>query len=200
MATTGISALGNDQIIAIAALSSKSAATAEYTTGGDGLQGLYNTVHDNSASWTGGGGGGIEYSGIAPIAVNNVSHEISADMSNYVLVSSNDTQSLSSTKLSYSKIDLWGAIHSAGKISYVPFRYYKYTSAGSPAQKGEFSFLIEQNANLIISASASQEPYIRIGSYSGGSYGYNDVNRAAIQKWNSAYDQLGNVTALLDSL
>lgn len=125
MATTGISALGNDQIIAIAALSSKSAATAEYTTGGGGLQGLYNTVngnsatwttvtsklnstafstvsgsfltshqslpqsanwnstyntvHDNSGSWTGGGGGGVEYSGITPIVVNNTSHEISAD-------------------------------------------------------------------------------------------------------------------------
>lgn len=70
MATTGISALGNDQIIAIAALSSKSAATAEYTTGGGGLQGLYNTVHDNSASWTG-GGGGADYTAGAGIDITN---------------------------------------------------------------------------------------------------------------------------------
>lgn len=70
MATTGISALGNDQIIAIAALSSKNAATAEFTTGGNGLQGLYNTVHDNSGSWTG-GGGGADYTAGAGIDITN---------------------------------------------------------------------------------------------------------------------------------
>lgn len=70
MATTGISALGNDPIIAIAALSSKDAATAEYTTGGNGLQGLYDTVHDNSASWTG-GGGGSDYTAGAGIDITN---------------------------------------------------------------------------------------------------------------------------------
>lgn len=70
MATTGISALGNDQIIAIAALSSKTASTAEYTTGGNGLQSLYDTVHDNSGSWTG-GGGGADYTAGAGIDITN---------------------------------------------------------------------------------------------------------------------------------
>lgn len=37
----------------------------------------YNTVHDNSASWT--GAGSVEYMGIDPIVVNNTVHQISAN-------------------------------------------------------------------------------------------------------------------------
>ena len=56
MAITGISAISGEQLIAAGALSARSAGTASYTTGGNDIQGLYNTVSDNSASWTGGGG------------------------------------------------------------------------------------------------------------------------------------------------
>jgi hypothetical protein len=154
----------------------------------------YNTVSTNSGSWTG-GGAGIEYSGIAPIAVNNVSHEISADMSNYVLLSSTATQTLSSRLITNGRIELAGARMVGSKIYYDPFKFYRDVSAGAPAQRGEFSFLIDNNANLTISASAQQEPYIRIGSYSGGSYGYNEINRAAIQKWNSTLDTVSSNSA-----
>lgn len=55
MSITGISAISGEQLIAAGALSARSAGTASYTTGGNDIQGLYNTVSDNSASWTGGG-------------------------------------------------------------------------------------------------------------------------------------------------
>lgn len=51
MAITGVSAISGQQIIAAGAVSAKTAATAEYTTGGGSIQGLYNTVNTNSASW-----------------------------------------------------------------------------------------------------------------------------------------------------
>lgn len=57
MAITGISSIDNKQIIAAGALSAISANQALITSGGDSLQGLYDTVSTNSASWTGGGGG-----------------------------------------------------------------------------------------------------------------------------------------------
>lgn len=56
MAITGISAISGEQIIAAGAVSAKEAATASFTTGGNDIQDLYNTVSTNSASWTGGGG------------------------------------------------------------------------------------------------------------------------------------------------
>lgn len=55
MAITGISAISGEQIIAAGAVSAREAASASFTTGGDSLQGLYDTVSNNSASWTGGG-------------------------------------------------------------------------------------------------------------------------------------------------
>lgn len=48
---SGISSLSGEQIIAAGSLSSCSAATASYTTGGDDLQGLYTTVNSNSGNW-----------------------------------------------------------------------------------------------------------------------------------------------------
>lgn len=56
MAITGISSIDNKQIIAAGALSATSANQALITSGGDSLQGLYDTVSTNSGSWTGGGG------------------------------------------------------------------------------------------------------------------------------------------------
>ena len=56
MAITGISSIDNKQIIAAGALSAISANQALVTSGGDSLQGLYDTVSTNSGSWTGGGG------------------------------------------------------------------------------------------------------------------------------------------------
>lgn len=56
MAITGISAISGEQIIAAGAVSAKEAATASFTTGGNDIQNLYDTVSTNSASWTGGGG------------------------------------------------------------------------------------------------------------------------------------------------
>lgn len=55
MAITGISSIDNKQIIAAGALSAISANQALITSGGDSLQGLYDTVSTNSGSWTGGG-------------------------------------------------------------------------------------------------------------------------------------------------
>ena len=55
MAITGISSIDNKQIIAAGALSAISANQALVTSGGDSLQGLYDTVSTNSGSWTGGG-------------------------------------------------------------------------------------------------------------------------------------------------
>ena len=107
-------------------------------------------------------------------------------MSNYVLVSSSGTQSLSSWLNTYGRIDLWGARRVGSTTYNDPFKYYKYVSAGG--QRGTFSFIVDNNANLTISASATNTamPYIRLGSYSASSYGYNDINRAAIQRWNGA--------------
>lgn len=59
MAITGISSIYNKQIIAAGALSAISANQALITSGGDSLQGLYDTVSTNSGSWTGGGGGSV---------------------------------------------------------------------------------------------------------------------------------------------
>ena len=59
MAITGISSIDNKQIIAAGALSATSANQALVTSGGDSLQGLYDTVSTNSGSWTGGGGGSV---------------------------------------------------------------------------------------------------------------------------------------------
>lgn len=54
MAITGISAISGEQIIAAGAVSAREAATASFTTGGNDIQNLYDTVSTNSASWTGG--------------------------------------------------------------------------------------------------------------------------------------------------
>lgn len=56
MAITGISAISGEQIIAAGAVSAKEAGKASFTTGGNDIQNLYDTVSTNSASWTGGGG------------------------------------------------------------------------------------------------------------------------------------------------
>ena len=54
MAITGISAISGEQIIAAGAVSAKEAGKASFTTGGNDIQNLYDTVSTNSASWTGG--------------------------------------------------------------------------------------------------------------------------------------------------
>ena len=55
MAITGISAISGEQIIAAGAVSAKEAGKASFTTGGNNIQSLYDTVSTNSASWSGGG-------------------------------------------------------------------------------------------------------------------------------------------------
>ena len=52
MAITGISAISGEQIIAAGAVSAKEAGKASFTTGGNDIQNLYDTVSTNSASWT----------------------------------------------------------------------------------------------------------------------------------------------------
>lgn len=54
MAITGISAISGEQIIAVGAVSAREAASATFTINGNSLQGLYDTVSNNSGSWTGG--------------------------------------------------------------------------------------------------------------------------------------------------
>lgn len=54
MAITGISAISGEQIIAAGAVSAREAASAAFTINGNSLQGLYDTVSNNSGSWTGG--------------------------------------------------------------------------------------------------------------------------------------------------
>lgn len=54
MAITGISAISGEQIIAAGAVSAKEAGKASFTTGGNDIQNLYDTVSTNSASWAGG--------------------------------------------------------------------------------------------------------------------------------------------------
>lgn len=54
MAITGISAISGEQLIAAGALSARSAGRAVATTAGNSLQGLYNTVSSNSATWAAG--------------------------------------------------------------------------------------------------------------------------------------------------
>jgi hypothetical protein len=51
MAITGISAISGEQIIAAGAVSAKEAGKASFTTGGNDIQNLYDTVSINSASW-----------------------------------------------------------------------------------------------------------------------------------------------------
>lgn len=69
MAITGISAISGEQIIAAGAVSAKEAGTASFTTGGNDIQSLYDTVSTNSASWT---GGGASYTGDAQGALDEV--------------------------------------------------------------------------------------------------------------------------------
>lgn len=52
MAITGISAISGEQIIAAGAVSAREAGKASFTTGGNDIQDLYNTVSTNSGSWT----------------------------------------------------------------------------------------------------------------------------------------------------
>lgn len=54
MAITGISAISGEQIIAAGAISAREAASATFTISGNSLQGLYDTVSNNSGTWTGG--------------------------------------------------------------------------------------------------------------------------------------------------
>jgi hypothetical protein len=51
MSITGISALSGTPLIAAGAVSAREAARAAFTTDGNSLQGLYNTVSNNSAGW-----------------------------------------------------------------------------------------------------------------------------------------------------
>lgn len=53
MPITGINTIDGNQIIAAGAKSAASAYMSELTTGGDSLQGLYDLVSTNSASWSG---------------------------------------------------------------------------------------------------------------------------------------------------
>ena len=69
MAITGISAISGEQIIAAGAVSAKEAGKASFTTGGNDIQNLYDTVSTNSASWT---GGGASYTGDAQGALDEV--------------------------------------------------------------------------------------------------------------------------------
>lgn len=62
---TGISAISGEQLIAAGAISAKEAATAAFTTGGNDIQDLYDTVSTNSGSWTGGGAATLPVSGSA---------------------------------------------------------------------------------------------------------------------------------------
>lgn len=55
MAITGIDTLDGKQIIAAGASSATNAYKAELTTGGNSLQGLYDTVSTSSGTWGGGG-------------------------------------------------------------------------------------------------------------------------------------------------
>ena len=65
MALTGISAISGDQSIAAGAVSAKEAGKASFTTGGNDIQNLYDTVSTNSGSWTGGGAATLPVSGSA---------------------------------------------------------------------------------------------------------------------------------------
>ena len=69
MAITGISAISGEQIIAAGAVSAREAATASFTTGGNDIQNLYDTVSTNSASWT---ASGPSYTGDAQGALDEV--------------------------------------------------------------------------------------------------------------------------------
>lgn len=85
MAITGISAISGEQIIAAGAVSAREAASAAFTTGGNSLQGLYDTVSNNSGSWT----GGSTYTGDAQGALDEVYSNSANWNSTYTTVSSN---------------------------------------------------------------------------------------------------------------
>ena len=85
MAITGISAISGEQIIAAGAVSAKEAGKASFTTGGNDIQNLYDTVSTNSASWTGGGGGSSDVF-IAQYGVTTFQEVASALSSNKVVV------------------------------------------------------------------------------------------------------------------
>lgn len=85
MAITGISAISGEQIIAVGAVSAREAASATFTINGNSLQGLYDTVSNNSGSWT----GGSTYTGDAQGALDEVYSNSGTWNSTYTTVSSN---------------------------------------------------------------------------------------------------------------
>ena len=76
MAITGISAISGEQIIAAGAVSAKEAGKASFTTGGNDIQNLYDTVSTNSASWAEGAdytaGNNISIAGNVISTTNNL--------------------------------------------------------------------------------------------------------------------------------
>lgn len=76
MAITGISAISGEQIIAAGAVSAKEAGKASFTTGGNNIQNLYDTVSTNSASWAEGAdytaGNNISIAGNVISTTNNL--------------------------------------------------------------------------------------------------------------------------------
>lgn len=156
----------------------------------------YNTVSTNSASWTGGGTVG-DY-----ISAKGFQQHISNAAGDRFLSFWNEAGG--STATAYPAIYLSGQFGSA---------YYKDNelklgrnghsiafniggqgpkiSAGATGNIASFMYVYNTGASATIAQSSFNLS---------NSTASEDITIAKIQQWNSAYDQLGNVTALLDSL
>lgn len=102
MGISGISALSGTPLIAVGALSSQSANQALVTSGGDNLQGLYDTVSNNSASWTGGGGGSSDAFYIYPGTTTNKEVADNSGKNMYLYHSGSNTYLKYAGKTTYS--------------------------------------------------------------------------------------------------
>lgn len=157
----------------------------------------YNTVSTNSASWTGGGGGGGDY-----ISAKGFTQRITNTANNKFLSFWNEAGG--STATAYPAIYLSGQFASAyykdnelkiGRNGHsIAFNIGGQGPKISAAATGNIaSFMYVYNTGA--SATIAQSSFNLSNSTAS-----EDITIAKIQQWNSAYDQLGNVTALLDSL
>lgn len=131
MAITGISAISGEQIIAAGAVSAKEAGKASFTTGGNDIQNLYDTVSTNSASWA----GGADYS-----AGKNISIAGDVISTTDTISVTGDVQVENSTETQVTSVagTEWGTNYYGHYASLNSS--YKITVSGTPANLGVYVY------------------------------------------------------------
>lgn len=226
---TGISAISGEQLIAAGAISAKEAATAAFTTGGNDIQDLYDTVSTNSGSWTGGGGGATFpaeiKTGDTLVGVVTTGFQDNT-ATRPTLFISGTTATNNYPRMLLSENHAAAQTSKSGAFLADAFEFYtgkngtstKILRIDTANVSGTYFWL---NKNEVHGATGNTAYYlagfgasgkaaadkgwsITISGISGQSAnGASDTWKVGAEeyvKWNSAYDQLGNVTALLNSI